>query len=105
VIPPASDLDSSLRAVGSRLFVVRGDPVEELPRLLTEWKVDRLTFESDTEPYARRSVTRCRVARPRRCTAATNLANLAKSGCISRHAWCVPAVLDSLNPSSSRVQA
>ncbi len=38
---------------GSRLLVVRGDPGEVLPRVLREWRCSRLTFESDTEPYAR----------------------------------------------------
>jgi len=51
-----SDLDDSLKTMGSRLYVVRGNPVEELPRLFKDWKVTRLTFESDTEPYARKWV-------------------------------------------------
>lgn len=47
------DLDASLRRLGSRLYVVRGKPEETLERLITEWNVDLLTFEVDTEPYAR----------------------------------------------------
>jgi hypothetical protein len=38
--------------LGSRLLVVRGKPSEAIPRLLAEWSINRLTFESDTEPYA-----------------------------------------------------
>ncbi len=48
-----SDLDASLRRLGSRLFVVTGTPEEALPRLWAQWKATRLTFESDTEPYAK----------------------------------------------------
>ncbi|XP_041098433.1 cryptochrome circadian regulator 5 isoform X2 [Polyodon spathula] len=47
------DLDGSLRKVNSRLFVVRGKPTETFPRLFQQWKVTRLTFEMDTEPYSR----------------------------------------------------
>jgi cryptochrome len=46
------DLDSSLRGIGSRLYVVKGKPSEQLSRLVSLWDVSLLTFESDTEPYA-----------------------------------------------------
>lgn len=36
-----------------RLYVVRGNPKEVLPRLFVDWKVTHLTFESDTEPYSK----------------------------------------------------
>lgn len=36
-----------------RLFVFRGKPEEVLPMLFNEWKVQRLTFEIDIEPYSR----------------------------------------------------
>jgi cryptochrome len=49
-----SDLDTQLRALGSRLYVARGTPLERLPALFKEWGATRLTFESDTEPYARK---------------------------------------------------
>jgi cryptochrome len=49
-----SDLDTNLRAIGSRLYVVKGRPEEQLPMLTTLWNVELLTFESDTEPYARK---------------------------------------------------
>lgn len=69
----------------SRLFVVRGKPIEVLPRLFRDWGVTRLvrspppadsspahsvtarvaqTFETDTEPYAKeRDAAVCRLAR------------------------------------------
>ncbi|XP_029576452.1 cryptochrome-2 isoform X1 [Salmo trutta] len=45
------DLDTSLRKLNSRLFVVRGQPTDVFPRLFKEWNVTRLTFEYDSEPY------------------------------------------------------
>lgn len=49
-----SDLDKSLREIGSRLYVVSGDPIEVLPTLWDDWGVTHLTFEADEtgEPYA-----------------------------------------------------
>ncbi|XP_026293221.2 cryptochrome-2 [Frankliniella occidentalis] len=47
-----TDLDKSLRDIGSRLFVFRGTPEEVFTSLFSEWKVQRLTFEIDIEPYA-----------------------------------------------------
>ncbi|KAM9854173.1 cryptochrome-2 [Aulostomus maculatus] len=47
------DLDSSLRKFNSRLFVVRGQPADVFPRLFKEWKMTRLTFEYDPEPYGK----------------------------------------------------
>lgn len=36
----------------SRLFVVRGKPEEVFPKLFSQWKVTKLTYEYDTEPYS-----------------------------------------------------
>ena len=47
------DLDSSLRALNSRLIVLQGNPRDELPRAFHEWKVERLVYEIDTEAYAK----------------------------------------------------
>ncbi|XP_062276746.1 cryptochrome-2 [Scomber scombrus] len=47
------DLDSSLKKLNSRLFVVRGQPTDVFPRLIKEWKVTRLSFEYDPEPYGK----------------------------------------------------
>ncbi|XP_053691981.1 cryptochrome-1 [Sabethes cyaneus] len=46
------DLDNNLRRLNSRLYVVRGNPVELLPGLFKEWNVCLLTYEYDIEPYA-----------------------------------------------------
>nr|VAX58685.1 cryptochrome circadian regulator 1bb [Squalius pyrenaicus] len=47
------DLDASLRKLNSRLFVIRGQPANIFPRLFKEWKVSRLTFECDSEPFGK----------------------------------------------------
>ncbi|XP_063799756.1 cryptochrome-1-like [Pseudophryne corroboree] len=53
LIETLKDLDDSLKKINSRLFVVRGKPAEVFPLLFKKWKVTRLTFEVDTEPYSR----------------------------------------------------
>lgn len=35
-----------------RLFVVRGKPEDVFPKLFNNWKVTKLTYEYDTEPYS-----------------------------------------------------
>ncbi|XP_066528064.1 cryptochrome circadian regulator 3b isoform X2 [Hoplias malabaricus] len=47
------DLDSRLRELNSRLFVIRGQPANIFPRLFKEWKINRLTFECDSEPFGK----------------------------------------------------
>lgn len=47
------DLDASLRKLNSRLYVVRGQPADVLPRLFVEWSVKVLSFEEDPEPFGR----------------------------------------------------
>ncbi|KAK4794641.1 hypothetical protein SAY86_012635 [Trapa natans] len=46
-----SDLDSSLKKLGSRLLVLKGDPDQTIIRCLKEWNINRLCFEYDSEPY------------------------------------------------------
>lgn len=54
ILECVKDLDNSLRERGSRLYVVTGDPVEELPKLWTEFGITHMTHEADEtgEPYA-----------------------------------------------------
>ncbi|XP_012284946.1 cryptochrome-1 isoform X2 [Orussus abietinus] len=47
------DLDCSLRKLNSRLFVIRGQPADALPKLFKEWGTTNLTFEEDPEPFGR----------------------------------------------------
>uniref|UniRef100_A0A1B6DMQ6 Photolyase/cryptochrome alpha/beta domain-containing protein n=1 Tax=Clastoptera arizonana TaxID=38151 RepID=A0A1B6DMQ6_9HEMI len=48
-----NDLDKNLRLIGSRLYVLRGSPEEIFQEIFVKWNVKKLTFELDTEPYAR----------------------------------------------------
>ncbi|XP_058129891.1 cryptochrome-1-like [Anopheles ziemanni] len=47
------DLDRNLRKLNSRLFVIRGQPADALPKLFKEWDTTCLTFEEDPEPFGR----------------------------------------------------
>jgi len=47
------DLDTSLRRLNSRLFVIRGQPADVLPNLFKEWGTTYFTFEEDPEPFGR----------------------------------------------------
>lgn len=47
------ELDCSLRKLNSRLFVVRGQPADVLPRLFSQWKITKFTFTEDTEPFGK----------------------------------------------------
>ena len=48
------DLDKNLRTLGSRLYVLNGDPTVVLPEKWKEWEISDLSFEEDEtgEPYA-----------------------------------------------------
>ncbi|KAI5594076.1 hypothetical protein BDE02_03G052700 [Populus trichocarpa] len=45
------DLDTSLKKLGSRLLILRGEPGQVLTRCLKEWGVKKLCFEYDTDPH------------------------------------------------------
>ena len=45
------DLDTSLKKLGSRLLILKGEPGQVLIRCLKEWGVKKLCFEYDTDPY------------------------------------------------------
>ncbi|KAB1218639.1 (6-4)DNA photolyase [Morella rubra] len=47
------DLDLSLKKLGSRLLVLKGEPSEVLIRCLKEWDIKKFCFEYDTDPYYR----------------------------------------------------
>lgn len=48
-----TDLDASLRERGSQLLVLKGKPEEVLPRVIKDWQITHLCFETDVEPYAK----------------------------------------------------
>ncbi|CAG0894798.1 unnamed protein product, partial [Cyprideis torosa] len=47
------DLDRSLRKLNSRLFVIRGQPADVLPKLYKDWQITHLTMEAEPEPFGR----------------------------------------------------
>ncbi|XP_060840172.1 cryptochrome-1-like isoform X1 [Rhopalosiphum padi] len=47
------DLDNSLKKLNSRLFVIKGQPAEALPKLFRLWGTTNFTFEEDPEPFGR----------------------------------------------------
>ena len=40
-------MDNQLKKLGTRLFVVRGNPKEVFENLFKEWNVKKLTYEKD----------------------------------------------------------
>ncbi|GIY03032.1 cryptochrome-1 [Caerostris extrusa] len=53
LVQSLNNLDESLKKLNSRLFIIRGKPSEIFPDLVKKWKIKYLTFEIDTEPYAK----------------------------------------------------
>ena len=47
-----NDLDINLRKLGSRLYVLKGNPKEVIPDLCVKWDVSLITYEKDTEPFS-----------------------------------------------------
>lgn len=47
------DLDQNLRKLNSRLFVIRGQPADALPKLFKQWGTTCLSFEEDPEPFGK----------------------------------------------------
>jgi len=47
------DLDTSLKKLGSRLYVLKGSPEEVFEKYFKKWDVKKITWEIDTEPYAK----------------------------------------------------
>ncbi|KAJ6706303.1 CRYPTOCHROME [Salix purpurea] len=45
------DLDTSLKKLGSRLLISKGEPGQVLIQCLKEWGVKKLCYEHDTDPY------------------------------------------------------
>lgn len=53
LVESLKDLDDNLRKLSSRLFVFRGNPKTVLPEIFKEWNINLISFEEDTEPYAK----------------------------------------------------
>nr|AGV28718.1 6-4 photolyase [Eurydice pulchra] len=48
-----TDLDNSLKAIGSRLFILKGKPEEALVKYYSKFDVKAITWEYDSEPYSK----------------------------------------------------
>jgi len=53
LVQSLNNLDANLRTIGSRLYIIKGNPQESFQTLFKEWNVKKLTFEIDIEPYAK----------------------------------------------------
>lgn len=50
LIQSLQDLDANLRKLNSRLYIIKGKAVEQLPKLFDEWQVKYLTTQVDIDP-------------------------------------------------------
>lgn len=41
------DIDKTLRSLGSRLYIIKGNPEIEIPLLFQKWNIDTLSFEGN----------------------------------------------------------
>lgn len=46
------DIEANLEKQDSSLLIRHGDPIEEIPKLIKEFKIDKLYYNRDYEPYA-----------------------------------------------------
>ncbi|KAL2090520.1 hypothetical protein ACEWY4_012783 [Coilia grayii] len=54
ILQSLEDLHSSLRKLGSRLYVLQGSHEAVLRRLVAQWGVTQLSFDAEVEPHYRR---------------------------------------------------
>ncbi|XP_044742491.1 cryptochrome-1 [Chrysoperla carnea] len=47
-------LNENLTKIGSKLYVIRGTPENVFKRIFKDWNISYITYEYDTEPYAKR---------------------------------------------------
>uniref|UniRef100_A0A8C2I5Z4 Cryptochrome circadian regulator 4 n=1 Tax=Cyprinus carpio TaxID=7962 RepID=A0A8C2I5Z4_CYPCA len=51
ILQSLEDLDARLRALGSRLYVLRGSTAAVLNDLVTRWGVTQISYDTEVEPY------------------------------------------------------
>jgi deoxyribodipyrimidine photo-lyase len=54
IMDSLKEMEEKLRSVGSSLIIRYGDPVEEIPKVVEEFKIKALYFNHDYEPYAKK---------------------------------------------------
>lgn len=57
IIDSLREMETHLQKYSSSLIVRFGNPVEEIPKLMAEYKIDGLFFNRDYEPYAKKRDT------------------------------------------------
>ena len=53
IMDSLKEIEQTLLAHGSSLIIRYGDPTEEIPKIVEEFKIDALFFNRDYEPYAK----------------------------------------------------
>jgi deoxyribodipyrimidine photo-lyase len=53
ILESLQEIDNKLKHFGSKLCVLHGDPVNEIPKLASDWKANLVVAAEDYEPYAR----------------------------------------------------
>lgn len=51
ILQSLEDLDARLRALGSRLYVLRGSTATVLRDLVTRWSVTQISYDTEVEPH------------------------------------------------------
>ncbi|XP_077081934.1 cryptochrome circadian regulator 4 isoform X2 [Siphateles boraxobius] len=51
ILQSLEDLDTRLRALGSRLYVLRGSTATVLCDLVTRWSITQISYDTEVEPY------------------------------------------------------
>lgn len=51
ILQSLEDLDGRLRALGSRLYVLRGPTPAVLRDLVTQWDITQISYDKEVEPY------------------------------------------------------
>ncbi|XP_026119844.1 cryptochrome-1-like [Carassius auratus] len=51
ILQSLEDLDARLRALGSRLYILRGSTAAVLRDLVTRWGVTQISYDTEVEPY------------------------------------------------------
>lgn len=54
IMDSLKEMEEKLSAVGSSLIIRYGDPVEEITKVIDEYKIEALYFNHDYEPYAKK---------------------------------------------------
>ncbi len=54
IMESLTDIENQLNKFGSTLWISYGDPITEIPKLIKKYKIDRLYYNHDYDPYAKK---------------------------------------------------